>query len=159
MILKKENLWQNPGYPGMIIVTTNGYITRGGYLTMGRGAALEAKNRIKGIEYECAKILTMNAEFDAMSKTYEYGFMPIRPQYNDDKKIGFGIFQVKHHWNHKANLDLIERSADSLTKMAKMYPDVSFRMNYPGIGNGKLSTSDVQPILTRIPDNVTICYK
>ncbi len=146
-----DELWKSPGHPGMIIVSTNGFVRNDGRLVMGRGAAYQATQKIPGIDKEAGeKVL------DA-GKTY--GFLPVRMPKAEEKKLGFGIFQVKFHWNQPAVLDLILHSVQCLTEFALYYHDWQFRMNYPGIGNGGLNPEEVRPLLDPLPDNVTIVHK
>jgi hypothetical protein len=147
----QEELWKQPGHPGMIIVTTNASITKDGRLLMGRGAARQAREKIFGIESACARKIRENCR--------QYGFMPVRMPFPEEKKVGFGIFQVKQNWSDPANPDLIKLSAHKLAWFAKQHPDWHFRMNFPGIGNGGLSREQVEPLLAVLPGNVTICYK
>ncbi len=157
MKLVTEELWQMPKLPGIIVVTTN-YITRrrDSALIMGRGAALQAKNRIPGIDVECG--LATIRHF-AETNELNYGFLIVRPA-NRPGKVGFGIFQVKQHWGNAAELWLIERSTKRLSTWANEHPDVSVRMNFPGIGNGQMSAADVLPLLeASLPDNVTVCRR
>ena len=44
----------------------------------------------------------------------EYGFLSIRPPLLQEKKVGFGIFQIKQNWSDQAGLDLIKLSAHKL---------------------------------------------
>ncbi len=150
----KEDLWKSPGLPGMIVVTTNAFIKRNGALVMGRGAALQATQQITNIEFEAGREVERVCG-RSMSKAY--GFLIVRPPTDD--KVGFGLFQVKWHWSNPANLGLIQMAVEKLAEFADLNPDVSIRMNYPGIGNGKLKRSEVEPLLVSLPDNVTICYK
>ena len=74
MILAQEELRQAPGHPGMIVVTTNGTISKKGALVMGRGAAKEACNRIRGIEYECGKFARSFVPLGSSTGYSQYGF-------------------------------------------------------------------------------------
>jgi len=143
-----------PGFPGMIAVSTNHSISKSGALVMGRGAALQAKQRIPGIDLECGEaIRSFQQRCDG-----PYGFLVVRPP--TDSKIGFGIFQVKYHWAEAAALELIWYSAEGLAKWAKDHSDCAIRMNFPGIGNGHLSRQEVLPIIQDVlPQNVAVCHR
>lgn len=71
----------------------------------------------------------------------------------------FSIFQVKYDWWSEASTSLIRRSSLMLGKSARRNATWNFRLNYPGIGNGRLDESQVEPLLADLPDNVTICRK
>jgi hypothetical protein len=142
MKIVHEDLW-TPAENTIYIVTTNATIRKDGALVMGRGAALEATKRYPGIAYECGKIICNSGS--------TYGVLRIRPD--------FYIFQVKRHWAEPADLELIKGSALRLQFIATSIPNKNFRMNYPGIGNGRLKREDVQPLLKTLPDNVIICLR
>ena len=177
----REELWRHPGFPGMIVVTTNAVITERGFLVMGRGAAQQAKRRIPGIDTECALVIrestrstwscpaptgemAQDAYYDECMREDDdpysgvgYYFREVRKP--TDKKVGFGIFQVKVHFTQRADLSLIHRSASMLTLYCHRHPETQVRMNYPGIGAGRLPRAKIEPLLTDLPDTVTICYR
>ena len=159
MIIIQEELWKNPGFPGLIVITGNGTIGRNGKLIMGRGAAKQAKDRIKGIDRECGAIARAYVPLATSTGYSQYGFMIVREP--TDEKIGFGVFQVKWHYAENACLDMIERSAKLLNKYALENPDTNIRMNFPGIGAGKLKFEEVEPIVVKelTAHNLTICTK
>lgn len=131
------------------VVTTNAFIRKDGTLVMGRGAARQAVNKFPSIEYECGLAVRQAPT--------PYRFLMIRSPLQGE---GFGIFQVKYHWQDDADLELIELSMQALTDKCLELPHINFRMNYPGIGNGKLKRDEVEPILQQwnIP-NLTVCFK
>lgn len=145
----REELWKHPGFPGMIVVTTNATIKKNNALVMGRGAALQARDRIVCIDQECGLAIHQASAF--------YGFLVVRQPTED--RVGFGIFQVKDHFRDQADLELIEAAVLALSEYAVSHPDVAIRMNYPGIGCGGLLPAKVAPLLARLPDQVTICHR
>ncbi len=149
MQIMKQNLWQKVPLPVMYIVTTNSTIKRDGRLVMGRGAALEARNKIKDIDLECGA---------AINGRGLYGFIEVKSPTRVGK-AGFGIFQVKRIFNADAELDIIKYSTDMLEVYAERNAEIQIRMNFPGIGAGRLKYNDVLPLLQSLPDNVTICVK
>ncbi len=152
--IEELQLWQDPGNPGMLVVTTNNFVTRSGNLVMGTGAAKEAADRIPGIEKECGNAVLENGS--------RYGFLevrPPRPEEGERGKRGFGIFQTKNDPQKPSDLSLIKNSVEKLNEYARSHPDVQIRMNYPGIGYGRLKRKDVEPLLMVLPENVTICYR
>jgi hypothetical protein len=157
-----ENLWKPQPHPGVYIVTTNFSVNRSNELVMGRGAALEAKNRIPGIAAEAGDFVIKYSETHRTSdtgKVVPYCFHLLRNPRPDEGKYGFGLFQVKWNYDQKADLGLINCSMVSLRYYCLTYPHISIRMNYPGIGFGQLPRSEVNKIVESfIPDNLTICY-
>ena len=153
MILRTGNLWDAPADVGatVIAVTTNSTVTRDGRLVMGRGAALEAKRRYPGIDYEAGGHINLFANYHHHRR---YGWMLIRAF--DQPR--FGIFQVKHYWRDAADLDLIRNSCERLREWlsTKAWPGTVVALNFPGIGNGRLAREAVLPIISGLPDQVAI---
>lgn len=145
----REDLWTRVDMPVVYLVTTNAVINKAGELVMGRGAALQAKSKIPGIARECA--ITVKE----LGGVYGLGIVRVPTK----EKAGFGIFQVKYAWHEPANLRLIEKSVARLCEWCADHPFTKVRMNYPGIGNGKLKREDVEPLLAPLPDTVTVCYR
>ena len=107
---------------------------------MGRGIALQAKNKFPGIEYQIGTL--------------------IRELGNHVHLIGAGrqcTFPVKHNWWEKANLILIRRSAVELAIIAYEHKKLVFSIPHPGCHNGGRTWEEVRPLLEDIlPDNVHI---
>lgn len=178
----REELWQPTDGLYLIAVSTNASISSKGKLVMGRGAAHQARERLPGIDRECAKVIedalrsiwsypaphgdaAMDAydmecdaeDFDHYSGTGYYFRVVREPQVG---KAGFGIFQVKEHFGDKADLELVRRSAIVLAEYARQHSDVQVRMNYPGIGwGGRRHRREVEPLLDCLPENVTVCFQ
>ncbi len=133
----------------VLLVTTNEYIRNDGCLVMGRGAAYQMTQKYKG----CAK------EFGDMIKDYKVGYpncpycLLISTRWSSPQ---LGIFQVKYHFRDEADLPLINSSAMELTAWASRNSQLTFAVNFPGIGNGRLREKDVLPLLYRLPDNVEV---
>lgn len=125
------------------VVTTNSYVRSDGCLVMGRGAALEATRRLPGIALECGSLVREKAVKGL------YGFLLVRRD--------FGLFQVKYHFRDTANLEVVARSAEMMARQARRYSDLTFALNYPGIGYGHRSEAEIEPILACLPNNVTVC--
>ena len=147
MAIVKENLWDKVDHPSLYIVINHSFINKNGDLVMGAGAAKQAVNGIPNIARECAKVITHGET---------YGFRVVRHPTNISR--GFGIFQVKKFWMEDADTNLIEISAGSLITYAINHSSVNIRMNYPGIGNGKLPKDEVAPLIEELATYVTICY-
>lgn len=137
MILIFGDMWHTSA--DLKLVTTNSYVRKDGALVMGRGAALQAKEKYPDLPYIAgATIKHMN----------RYG-LRIFPQYNT------GLFQVKYSYSDDASLELIDFSTNMLCALAHVYCG-TIVLNFPGIGNGRLSRDDVMPIVKRLPDNVLL---
>lgn len=143
-IYEYGNMWNVlPDVTDVFVITTNSYIKNDGSVVMGRGIARQVRDRFDGIDKEAGQKIQHNSF---------YGFKPV------SKKKGtfISFFQVKRHFKNKADLKLIQKSADSLAEQARKDLDVRFDLNFPGIGNGKRDVAEVKPILDGIPDNVHI---
>ena len=154
----KAELWKDPrleGGRGIIAITSNGVIRRDGALVMGRGAAKQAMERIPGIELECGDAITA---WRVDTHKSDYGFLIVREP--TENTVGFALFQVKHHWKDKASLSIISHSVLDLKKQCYIHgKETQFRINFPGIGNGKLPRSQVEPLLEALPNYVTFVYR
>lgn len=124
-----------------ILITTNSYVRKDGHLVMGRGAA----SRLKDLEPG------MPARFGNRIGHLEfYGIL-------FDEFSNYGILQVKRHFKDPAELELIKGSMTMLKVTAALNPHITYRVNYPGIGFGQLTESEVRPrIENNIPPNLFI---
>ena len=145
MQIKRGNLWNSNA--DIILVTTNSFIRGDGALVMGRGAALEMKSKYPLLPFDFGKIIK-----EKCGHLKEYNII-----FESNIPIKFGIFQVKYHFKDSANIELIKRSILKLQIIANN-DNKQFAMNYPGIGFGQLSEKDVLPLISMLPNNVTI-YK
>ena len=140
------NMWD--AYPGtdLFVITTNSCIMNNGCLVMGAGIAREARDRFPGIECRLAKLIK--------SKCGHLGryYLVIDPQTH------IAAFQVKQDWSDHADTSLILGSTNALTRWIAERP-LRVALNFPGIGLGGLSRTDVLPYLTNLPANVTIWTK
>jgi hypothetical protein len=152
MPIVQEDLWKNPGSPGMIVVSCHATIEPDGRLNMQYGEACEAARRIPGLEEQCAEAILSKA------KRGVYGFIQVRPFNKEHKIIGFGLFQSRLSITHEAEPRLIERSMDELRHYTYSHPDLRVRMNMPGAAEEGLQADDILPILVPLPPNVTVCY-
>lgn len=129
---------------GMFMITTNPKEKNDGSIVMGRGIALEAKQRFPTIPHDFGRKLR-NADFRNIGMIGEYDGTPI------------WWFMVKDHWARPARLDIIADSSDMLNRFIRR--DIRVDLNFPGIGNGKLNREDVLPLLEDLPDNIHIWEK
>lgn len=170
MILKQEELFEyDKSKINMIVITTNGVITKAGRLVMGRGCAKQLLTALPDIDLEIAEVIDENSlntkkilhdfKGKACRVTFHtYGFLPVRNPVKTGK-TGIGIFQVKETWWSDALPWLIEYSAKTLGVYANEHPAIHFRMAFPGIGNGRLDPKVVLPIIEKLPDNVVVCHR
>ena len=151
MQIIQGNIWAAP-LPVLIVITTNADVKANGELIMGAGIALEARNKIPTLPLECGKIV--------LDKGAMYGFQIIRHP-RTQGKAGLGIFQTKLGWTANSDVNLIENSAGMLREYAQYNADVPIRLNYPGIGLGRLKKEFVLPILEKYfsdLENIKVYY-
>jgi hypothetical protein len=130
--------------PNVYLFTGNPISRKDGALVMGRGAAKMVRDFMPRVPFLMAKKITEN------SRVIFTGCGLGNPaQY-------IGWFKVKEHWHDPALPYLIKESAMVLTHIAINRPDITFHMNMPGIGNGRLDIDTVHPLLQALPDNVLI---
>lgn len=146
--------WNKPG--SLFVVTGNSTIKSDGSLVMGRGAALELKRRLSGIDRLLGEQIRLHGPGS-------YGLIVLSPE-NIKRGLGHwsrafcsvGLFQVKEHFRDKADPKLIEFSAGLLRDWAKANYGVQINMNMPGTGCGRLSEAAVLPLLNLLPANVNV---
>jgi hypothetical protein len=120
-------------------ITTNGALRANGDAIMGKGIALQTKQRYPRIETTLGRLIQ------------KYG--------NRVFYIGHGLisFPTKHHWrDHESDIELIKRSAMELVSLFKGDVPIKNKSNRrilltrPGCGSGNLSWTEVRPILQTI---------
>lgn len=124
------NLWDPQFDEAVRVITTNGSVTKDGNCVMGRGVALEAKKRFRGLDGQLGTLIR-----DEGNHVF---YFPL---------LRLATFPVKHYWWEKADLNLIRRSAGEL--VSRVYPRISrgvlIVLPRPGCGNGHLLWSIVKP--------------
>lgn len=129
--------------PTVLLFTGNPFIKTNGAIVMGRGAARVVRDTYPGIDVAFAQAIKLDP--DAHIHVLDWYGKPI------------GWFKVKHHWQLPADLNLIRQSCFELAGLAAANPEVTWHLNFPGIGNGKLSVDAVMPILEEgLPDSVYV---
>lgn len=127
--------------PHLALFTGNPVVKANGALVMGRGAAKMVRDTYPGIDLRFGQAIKAKPDARVLWLHLDDG------QY-------IGWFKVKHHWQSDADITLINESALVLAHQAQANPHLTFHMNYPGVGNGKLDEERVAPILAGLPDNV-----
>lgn len=147
MIEIKGNLWDywNPAH--VVLITTNGTLKKNGECVMGRGCALEAKQRMPWIAKRLGDQLKQRGNVPSLL-TEE----PLSPIFS---------FPVKHNWWEEADLDLIKRSLEGLYEiMATIgFQKQPFILPRPGCGNGRLTWEQVKPLFVPVSNRVWVITK
>ena len=158
MPIMKCDLWDVQSHPTMIVVTTNGSIRYDGCLVMEHGAVRGAPRRGPTIAKLAGDAIRMYGEYVTGVAFWDYGYLTITSPIS--KSIpGIGIFRVKALWSDRTELTIIRNSLVQLVHHCLAFPDVQYRLNYPGIEPGWLSRRQVAPLLVNLPENLTICYR
>jgi hypothetical protein len=152
MPVVQDELWKNPGNPGMIVISSHASLQENGRLFMSYGEALEAVKRIPEIEALCGRAVSDHAVEGV------YGFLAVKPPRPKERKIGFGLFQTCVHWNEGSDLQILQYSMDCLRQYLENQPEIKVRMNFPGISDG-LSVDEVSKVLVPLPPTITICHQ
>lgn len=132
------DLWAAP--TAWKIITTNGTYRRDGRAVMGRGCAMEAKERYPSLPARLGLRLQ-----DEGNHVYVF------------EDIGVITFPVKEKWFYQAEVTLIAQSVREFEKI--LDPKSSYTIVRPGCGNGGLKWEQVRPYLNRLPNNVFVINK
>lgn len=144
---RRGDMWAAYEAADLFLITTNSTIRRDGVLVMGRGIARQARDRFPGLAEALGRqILSL------CGSQGEYGLL-VSLRW---PKAKLGAFQVKRHYSQTANLELIRYSTVALYAWCARHREALVHLNFPGIGNGRLPREDVLPIITQLPDQVTI---
>lgn len=142
MIEATGNLWTYPA--DCRVITTNGTVKRNGECVMGRGCAAEAAKMFPCLPKMLGTDIRARGN---IPHNYMFSWYPNQ----------LWTFPVKHNWYETADLQLIESSVRYFAEyLAHSEEDSIFVMPRPGCGNGKLSWTNVRPILEVLPDNVVV---
>lgn len=151
MILKEGNMWDALDEAHLFLITANATVRKDGELVMGRGMALQAKQRFPLLPKDLGDWV-VPASGERFAK---YGV--VLPYWGGVEKQ-LGAFQVKYHYGDKADLDLIQYSTNFLIELLEEQKGRirNVHLNFPGIGYGGLKEEQVLPIVQQLLDIVTI---
>lgn len=148
-------------------------------LVMGKGFALQVKQAMPILPKALGQMAELSGELieEPANRRYRgvymFGLIPpysyLNPDEggwvrNDSCSAQFGAFQSKFHFANPSTVELIQYSVQCLKKWAnKQFRMVSkkmemleFALNFPGIGEGGLTRSAIEPLLAVLPDNITV---
>lgn len=144
-IFEKGDMWHIWGKTDLFLITTNSTLNSTGELVMGKGIALEAKNRFPILPKLFGKQLL------SLRNRRKYHIL-----INEIDENRIGAFQVKYHWNDRADEILIIESAGELFKTIAFNNFKRVDLNFPGIGAGGLPRSIIYPVMYILPDVVHV---
>ncbi len=130
MIEECGDLWTLPA--DYRCITANGALRKNGNAVMGKGVALEARNRGHDLEAILGSLIS------------KYG--------NHVFHLGYRMisFPTKYHWKQDSDILLIKRSAQELVTLLKNDPAKRILLTRPGCGNGNLQWSEVKTVIQDI---------
>lgn len=126
----KIDLWNTCAWG--LCITTNGFVKPNGRAVMGRGCALEAKQKIHEIDFVLGRSIRALGNH-------------VHPLIEFKGQMVYS-FPVKHNWWEKADIELIIQSCKELAKYAT--GERVIVLPRPGCGNGHLDWKDIQPIIS-----------
>lgn len=135
---------------GVVLATANSFITSTNKLAMGRGAALGMKKHYPNCDRIFGERILKTCGHLGFYGTMIHSYTSIKGP------ILIGIFQTKTDFKFRSTIELIQLSCERLSYFLKLFPSFEFNLNYPGINFGKLNENQVEPILQKLPQTVTI---
>ena len=147
MIYKKGEMWDALDEADLFLVTTNSTIKKDGSLVMGRGMALQAKNRFKDLDVLAGRVIVKKGLENSI-----YGIL--MSFYFAQPNLG--LFQSKIHYSDMATANVIQRSANTLRIVVRSLGLKNVHLNFPGIGNGRLDAKYVIPVLEEELDSLPV---
>ena len=129
--------------PDCRVITTNGTFKKNGEAVMGRGCALEAKQRFPDIARLLGDGLKRRGNIVQFLKQYDDGMV----------RWDLVSFPVKHNWHETADIRLIGKSAAVLVVWANLHGWQTVVIPRPGCGNGGLRWEDVRKVIQSILDD------
>lgn len=159
MLEVRDNIWDvephdKNGFRNWIAITTNGFVTKTGKLVMGRGVALEAKQRIADIDVNLGYLVRYaNIPYALPSigkdgKQYNIVSLPVKPVWGEVGEPG---------WQAKADVEFIVFSLQFLANNVVGYNDTVY-FPRPGCGNGGLDWyTEVKPAIIDVIPKHWVC--
>jgi len=135
------NIWETDC--DIICVTTNGVVKSNGELVMGKGVALQAKQRYPILAKRLGNMVSL------------YENKPYLIVY-DNIKYDIISLPTKYHWRDKSDIELIKNSLIIIKNMIS--EDHTIALSRPGCGNGGLKWEDVKKVIEPILDDRFTVY-
>ncbi len=130
--------------PGIKIVTASSFLTSEKKLFMGKGLARDLRIKVPGIDKIFGGMI-----LETCGHLGKYGLLVYER---------WGVFQVRHSFHEKADLELVTFGLKRVREFAEETGYI-ISLEYPGLDGGELSENDVEPILDMLPNNVHVWKK
>lgn len=135
MLVLQGNIWDF-AERHHVAVTTNGIVKRDGTLVMGKGIALEAKQKWPKLPYILGQHVKVNGN---------------RVLYIAEYKLF--SFPTKEDYRNNSSLSLIAKSAVELVEICDRFGINTVYLPKPGCGCGNLRWYDVYDVISKILDD------
>lgn len=137
------NIFDYAGPGNVIVIPTNGNVTAYGKAVMGKGVALQAKQRWPKLPTDLGKILKREG-----NRIAHFGYQ----SENGFERVV--TFPTKENWPEDSTLALIEKNTVALANYcAGIGNDLSFYLPRLGCGEGGLQWEAVKPVLAKLLDD------
>jgi hypothetical protein len=140
MLEVNGNIWDYYDKGAWIVVPTNGSVRKDGAAVMGRGIAKQLADKCPYFPQSLGTALKNVGNRVLIWPAERVVTMP-----------------VKHKWNEKADIKLIERSLKELVSVTGTIP---LYIPHVGCGNGKLDWDKVKPLMEELLDDrfIVVAY-
>ena len=142
MIETTGDLWELAREADAVVITTNGAVNKKGEAVMGRGCALEAKQKFPWLAKAFATKLV-----ESGNHVHQFTISP-----EQGMQMSLVTFPVKKSWFELADFVLIRRSGQELVALANVESWKKVVMPRPGCGNGGLEWGAVKQVLEDVLD-------
>lgn len=144
MKIKIGNIFDDMDNLDYVGITTNSTLNKKGELVMGAGNAKQAKEICPDLPAIFGNIIRIQEK--------ELGY------YGIIRHEKFFTVQTKRNWRDKSIVKDVEETIQHLKIIAERHPNLKFGIPYPAINHGGLSENVIYPLISLLPDNVTV-YK
>lgn len=131
-----------------VVITTNGFVKKNGEAVLGKGVALQARDRFPDLEARLGDRLTRFGNRPFRFRVAGLGpdlvTLPTKPSHAADNRPG---------WFADSDLELITSGCTQLMEMADKFKWNRVILPRPGVGAGRLSWNDVRARLVDILDD------
>jgi O-acetyl-ADP-ribose deacetylase (regulator of RNase III) len=129
----RGDLWEYPA--DAYAITTNLATRKDGSAVLGRGVALQAKERFPRLEDILGRFIRKGGTVGVFETVFHRTCREIL-------LIRLVVFPVKYHWSQKGDYDLIRASTSELVKLTNTMGWQTVALPRPGCGNGGLPWID-----------------
>ena len=156
------DFWDHAPDYDVLVVPTNGVLTKDNKLVMGAGLARQFRDKYEGVD-SCFGMelvfgqVSYSPEFLKLDKTYYYGTLT-----TDNREFGLRLekelvaLQTKGHWGDNSDYNLVKWSVGKLWLQHK---HKKVLMTRPGCGLGGLVWSEVKEMIGFLDYNFTVINK